>query len=111
MNEEKLKECLVATFGVDSNMITEDLAYNAIPELLERYAKLYNFSLGLPFLKGEWESVIKNNGLIHWEEYRDIIRTGRGKKLSIKNRKEVWDRVHNNLEEDQDAQVDESGDE
>lgn len=38
----------------------------------------------------EWQFVIQPNGISHWDEYRSVSRAGRGKGLSVRDRKNVW---------------------
>jgi hypothetical protein len=42
-------------------------------------------------LIAEWENVIQAQAIRTWEQYRDASRRGRGKSLSIKERKLVWE--------------------
>ncbi len=42
------------------------------------------------FLLQEWSGVIEPQGISTWDEYRDAVRTGRGKPLTIKQRKDCW---------------------
>ncbi|QDU96254.1 3'-5' exonuclease [Lignipirellula cremea] len=48
----------------------------------------YLFDTG--FLVTEWNGVVEAQGITTWEEYRDAVRTGRGKPLTIKQRKDCW---------------------
>jgi superfamily I DNA/RNA helicase/mRNA-degrading endonuclease RelE of RelBE toxin-antitoxin system len=48
----------------------------------------YLFDSG--FLVTEWNGVVEPQGITTWEEYRDVVRTGRGKPLTIKQRKDCW---------------------
>ncbi|PZO47502.1 MAG: DNA helicase UvrD [Phormidesmis priestleyi] len=38
----------------------------------------------------EWQFVIQPNGVSHWDEYRSVSRSGRGKGLGVRDRKNVW---------------------
>ena len=38
----------------------------------------------------EWQFVVQPNGISHWDEYRSVSRAGRGKGLSVRDRKAVW---------------------
>jgi len=60
-----------------------------IKEFIELY--YYPLPLDINSMLIEWESVIQAQGIINWENYRDASRVGRGKALSIKDRKIVWD--------------------
>lgn len=48
----------------------------------------YLFDTG--FLISEWNGVVEPQGISTWEEYRGAVRTGRGKPLTIKQRKDCW---------------------
>lgn len=41
-------------------------------------------------LLAEWDSVIQDQGITSWDEYRKVSRVGRGTPLSVKARKQVW---------------------
>ncbi|MEW4565782.1 3'-5' exonuclease [Bremerella sp. JC770] len=60
----------------------------------------YLFDTG--FLTSEWQAVIEPQGIITWDDYRDAVRTGRGKPLTIKQRKDCW-KVFARVWEDLDA--------
>lgn len=38
----------------------------------------------------EWETIIQDQGIIQWEQYKKASRTGRGFPLSAKGREQVW---------------------
>ncbi len=42
------------------------------------------------FLSAEWDAVIAPSGMTAWSEYRTARRTGRGKPLSVAERKRLW---------------------
>lgn len=42
------------------------------------------------FLYAEWKAVVRPQGILTWDAYRDAGREGRGRALSVKQRKEVW---------------------
>ncbi|MFA6954306.1 MAG: 3'-5' exonuclease [Thermoanaerobaculia bacterium] len=42
------------------------------------------------FLIAEWNSVVKPHGISSWSEYRSAKRTGRGRPLSAKDRRSIW---------------------
>ena len=53
-------------------------------------------------LKTEWETVIQDQGVTTWDDYRSANRTGRGFPLTVKGRKQVWQifqRVYETLNE------------
>jgi hypothetical protein len=52
-------------------------------------------------LLAEWEHVIQAQGITTWEQYRSASRAGRGRPLSVKDRKQVWEivsRVYETME-------------
>lgn len=49
-------------------------------------------------LRAEWKYVIQAQGVTTWEEYRGASRVGRGRALSVKDRKQVWEVVGRALE-------------
>lgn len=42
------------------------------------------------FVRAEWEAVVQPNALTSWAEYRGARRTGRGRPLSVADRKQLW---------------------
>jgi mRNA-degrading endonuclease RelE of RelBE toxin-antitoxin system len=42
------------------------------------------------FLVSEFEQVVAHSALRTWDEYRDASRVGRGRPLSVRDRKEIW---------------------
>lgn len=57
-----------------------------VTELAGRYAA--QFPPG--FVVAEWDAVVDAQGLATWAEYRTASRTGRGKPLSVADRKVLW---------------------
>lgn len=51
-----------------------------------RHAPSYPFD----FLYSEWEQVLRLQGINSWAEYRKAKRTGRGRGLGVRERKQVW---------------------
>jgi len=47
----------------------------------------------LSFVMQEYDQVIQPNGVETWEEYLDTRRTGRGQRISLEERKTIWDVV------------------
>lgn len=43
------------------------------------------------FLKSEWEEIVDGWQLKSWEEYRDVVRLGRKTRMSVEQRKVLWD--------------------
>ena len=61
-----------------------------INELLKKAVSAVGPSLEMSFVRGEWENVIQAQGITSWAEYRAARRTGRGKALSMAERRRVW---------------------
>jgi superfamily I DNA/RNA helicase len=47
--------------------------------------------LTAPALAGEWQAVLAPQGIDSWDGYRAASRAGRGRPLSVAQRKQVWD--------------------
>lgn len=41
----------------------------------------------------EWQAIIETQGITSWEQYRSASRAGRGRALTVKDRKAVWEVV------------------
>ncbi|MCC7542079.1 MAG: AAA family ATPase [Deltaproteobacteria bacterium] len=63
---------------------------NEVRTLLDAMRLRHAPSLDPAFVRAEWESVAQLHGLESWAEYRGARRTGRGKPLSVADRKQVW---------------------
>jgi mRNA-degrading endonuclease RelE of RelBE toxin-antitoxin system len=61
-----------------------------IEALIKRHHGHGGYLFDTGFLTNEWQSVIEPQGIITWDDYRDAVRTGRGKPLTIKQRKDCW---------------------
>ena len=61
-----------------------------IEALVKRHHGHGSYLFDTGFLITEWNGVIAPQGISTWEEYRDAVRTGRGKPLTIKQRKDCW---------------------
>ena len=75
---------------------------DTIEALLEDATKLEKSNFSLPFLMTEWDRVVDAWQLGTWEEYRDVARIGRYRRLSEKQRKALWpvfERVKSGLRE------------
>ena len=63
-------------------------------EQLERILSRRNSQSGFLFETGfplaEWNGVIDPQGIQSWEQYRSAPRTGRGKPLTVKQRRDAW---------------------
>ena len=51
-----------------------------------RHAPAYDQS----FVQSEWDNVVRMQGIVSWDEYRQARRTGRGRGLAVKERKVLW---------------------
>ena len=63
---------------------------NIVRDLLIGLARVRAPGFKPDFVRAEWESVVQAQGLTSWSEYRKAPRTGRGKPLSVKDRKVLW---------------------
>ena len=61
-----------------------------IAKLIKRRHAGGGFQFDTGFLESEWEAVIERQGIATWEQYRKAQRTGRGKPLSVRQRKDCW---------------------
>jgi hypothetical protein len=59
-------------------------------KLLDRAIRRYGAGFEEAFVKAEWEHVIQIQGIGTWASYRKAKRTGRGKPLSVRDRKSLW---------------------
>ncbi len=63
-------------------------------EQLEKILSRRNSQSGFLFETGfplaEWNGVIDPQGIQSWEQYRSAPRTGRGKPLTVKQRRDAW---------------------
>lgn len=64
---------------------------DAVNDLLTRFgAQAEADLLSAAFLRAEWDQVIDRQGITAWEQYRDARRTGRGRALNARERREAW---------------------
>ncbi len=61
-----------------------------IAPLISRFHSRGDASISIGFLETEWHGVIEPQGIFTWEEYRGATRYGRGKPLTVKQRKSCW---------------------
>lgn len=61
-----------------------------VTRLLDTMRLRYAPSLDAAFVRAEWENVVQLQGLGSWAEYRSARRSGRGKPLSVADRKTIW---------------------
>jgi len=50
----------------------------------------YTPKLDAAFVRAEWESVVQLQGIASWNEYRSARRSGRGRPLSVADRRALW---------------------
>ncbi|MCC7171411.1 MAG: DEAD/DEAH box helicase [Planctomycetes bacterium] len=62
-------------------------ARQAVREAAKRAGAKYDAA----FLWSEFDNVVARGAIRTWDEYRDASRAGRGRPLSVRDRKEVWD--------------------
>ncbi|MGE3597654.1 MAG: 3'-5' exonuclease [Dehalococcoidia bacterium] len=70
---------------------------NEVVSLIERFQRRLRSPLSAAFLRTEWQTVIQEQGIFTWEAYRAAGRAGRGRALSMTDRRHAWDvfeRVH-----------------
>lgn len=61
-----------------------------IESLLNEYVKGAECPLDAEELFAEWRQIIEEQGITTWEDYRGASRLGRGRALTVKDRKAVW---------------------
>ena len=72
-----------------------------IDALVRQHAQPLVSDFPLTFIVAEWDAVVQAQGLRTWQEYRKAKRTGRGRPLSVSDRKRLWQAftaVHQQLE-------------
>ena len=62
----------------------------AVESLVEDAASLEDTTFSLAFLLTEWDRVVDAWQLATWEDYRDVARIGRYRRLSESQRKNLW---------------------
>jgi superfamily I DNA/RNA helicase len=60
-------------------------------EILARIAAVRTPQYDTAFVQGEWENVVQRQGISEWADYRSARRTGRGRPLSVRERKALWE--------------------
>jgi AAA domain/UvrD-like helicase C-terminal domain len=104
LTKDERKMVTVNTVGSEALAIVKEqmnvsaAEQSMIEELIKRHAH-YAGSLTPAFLISEWRGVIDRQGISSWDEYRDALRTGRGKPLSAGDRKAAWSTFSRVLEE------------
>jgi len=93
--EEELRRIAVNTVhGQAAELlkgVVRALPGEEVKKRLERVVAQVATPWTLDFLWAEWERVVSPQSLRSWVEYRSAPRTGRGRGLSARERKSVWD--------------------
>jgi superfamily I DNA/RNA helicase len=63
---------------------------NEVQKLLDSLRLRFTPKLDPAFVRAEWESVVQLQGISTWDEYRSARRSGRGKPLTVAERKALW---------------------
>ena len=61
-----------------------------VAALIERFQDYGGAMFDRDFLVAEWNGVVENQGIVSWDEYRDVKRIGRGKGLQVRERRMIW---------------------
>jgi superfamily I DNA/RNA helicase len=62
-----------------------------VDELLAKLTPRHAAGFEPEFILAEWQHVIVPQGLTDWDDYRRAKRTGRGKSITVRERKTLWD--------------------
>lgn len=99
-DREELKLITVTNLHNLAKTMLDKMGENLTPigndEIGKRFERLlasHASPLDKAALLSEWEQVIQAQGITTWEQYRSASRAGRGRPLSIKDRKQVWEIV------------------
>lgn len=93
---EELQRITIATVHHQSLMLLKDAGQTLEPigddELQRLLKSLMDDACPLDdeSLYAEWREVIQAQGIATWEQYRGASRVGRGRPLTVKDRKAVW---------------------
>lgn len=63
---------------------------NDVHDALQRAVRETSSGFERDFLSAEWFHVVQPQGIATWEQYRDVRRTGRGRSITTRDRKEIW---------------------
>lgn len=83
----KLAADLLQAAGESWQPVSDD----ELSELLQRAAVATACPLTGETLLAEWQHIIEAQNITTWEQYRSASRAGRGRALTLKDRKAVWD--------------------
>jgi hypothetical protein len=62
----------------------------AVRQALARAVRESAVGFDHDFLAAEWAHVIQPQGIVTWDQYREASRTGRGRPLLVRDRKQIW---------------------
>ncbi|MCA9671386.1 MAG: AAA family ATPase [Myxococcales bacterium] len=82
------KQALVLVHQVEPRL--QPAAEKDVDGLVARMALSHASSFNADFVQAEWKHVIQMQGITRWSEYRSAKRTGRGRPLSVRDRKTLW---------------------
>ncbi|MFT3693977.1 MAG: 3'-5' exonuclease [Kofleriaceae bacterium] len=63
---------------------------DAVKKLVADLATRHTPEFSPSFVSAEWDAIVDAQGISTWAEYRSASRTGRGKPLSVADRKTLW---------------------
>ncbi|MCP3962313.1 MAG: AAA family ATPase [bacterium] len=64
--------------------------HREVADLLNAFSRRFAADFEPEFVRSEWESVIELQGIGTWPEYRRARRSGRGRPLSVRDRRTLW---------------------
>jgi hypothetical protein len=64
---------------------------DVVGKYIEDLLKLNDCPLDKASMLAEWKYVVQAQRITSWEQYRNASRAGRGRALSVKDRKQVWE--------------------
>ncbi len=77
---------LVQSHDASVRVVNDD----EIRQMVERLGRHYASSFDARFLWAEWQNVVQAQELTSWDAYRGAQRVGRGKPLTVRDRKTLW---------------------
>lgn len=87
----------VSTVHAQARALLASAGENVAPardDEIERFLDAAHRRAGSPvapkLAAAEWNAVVDAQGITTWDEYRDAERRGRGRPLSVKDRKQIW---------------------
>lgn len=82
------KQALLLARKVDGKL--QPASTETVKKLLADLSARHTPQVPPAFVAAEWDAVIDAQGIATWPEYRSASRTGRGKPLSVTDRKLLW---------------------